>query len=107
MTGIKLTPIQYELEFDEESMTEITLDRVRGIGCFRWAIRNMEMALGKTLKGGCYHFSPEILPSSREDEYYREFRWETKEEALEFWIENRPRILATPRERYAFWSSNA
>jgi hypothetical protein len=42
------------------------------------------------------------LPSSRDDDYYREHRFDNAEEAYQFWIENRNKILATQREWIEF-----
>jgi hypothetical protein len=79
------------------------LNRVYGIGIERWAIRiGDQQALGKTAdKDGFYSFDIESLPSSRDDDYYEEYRWLSAEEAFIFWQKNRHIIAATGPERRA------
>ena len=95
----RLKIIQYELEFDEIRQCSIVLEHIYGIGRVRWGIRNHGSALGKTPDNhGYYHFSIECLPSSRDDSYYCEYRWDTAEKAFKFWRENRSKIIATNLE---------
>lgn len=92
----------YELLYDEAESTLVLLEMVRGRGCIRWAIRRHSSALGKTAIHGRHFFQIEPLPSSRDDDYYEEYRWPTAEAALTFWNENRPNIIATSAEHYDF-----
>jgi len=76
---------------------------LQNIGLYKFSlergIRNHGSALGKTPDNhGYYHFSIECLPSSRDDSYYCEYRWDTAEKAFKFWRENRSKIIATNLE---------
>jgi len=46
-----------------------------------WAIRKSSLCLSKKTKEWEY----EPMPSSRDDEYYEEFRFSSLEEAITFW----------------------
>lgn len=107
MKGLKV--LKYELEFDGDRMCPITLDRAIGLGVERWAIRiGDEQALCKVAdEDGLYHFYHEVLPSSRDDNYYAEFRWASDKAALKFWHDNRSKILATSREKQEhYWRTH-
>ena len=66
----------------------------RGKTIERWAIRQGGNVLRKTPNDeGMYFFEYEPMPSSRDDEFYKEFRWDTKEDAYDFWERNRHRIV--------------
>jgi hypothetical protein len=75
-----LTVASYSLV--ESEVSDVTLERVRGIDCIRWAIRR-----GKTCfnKSGDWEYEP--LPSSRTEEFFARCRWDTPEEALACWTE--------------------
>ena len=65
-------------------MRNVTIDFCRGIGVNRWAVRlNVDQALSKN----DMLFHRERLPSSRDDEYFAEFRFDTKEDAFRTWCE--------------------
>jgi len=98
-TPTDLKVMTYELEYDEIAQRSITLERVYGIGCERWAIRDGPFALGKTEVDGVFLFVLETQPSSRDDRYYQEYRWSSALMALEFWNENRERIVATTQDK--------
>jgi hypothetical protein len=97
-----LKVMSYELELDKDTDFSISLECVPGIGCERWAIRWAQNTLGKTPVNGFYLFSHEPLPSSRDDAYYKEYRWKTAQKALLFWLNRRSHIVATSRERREF-----
>jgi len=102
LKSLKIT--EYELMWDQSSLRRVSLQLRRGLGCERWAIvQNTGNCLGKTPnEHGYFTFDYEPLPSSRDDDYFREYRFVTPEEAYQFWQENRCWILATPAERMAF-----
>lgn len=92
---------QYELHWEQKTLCSVFLERVRGQSDIkRWAIRQHRgNCLGKTPESnGYFFFTYESLPSSRDEDYYREYRWSTAVEAHEFWVKNRKRIAATPIE---------
>lgn len=96
-----LKVMTYELEYDPIAQHSITLARVPGRNCERWAIRNGGFALGKIEIDGIFLFALEPMPSSRDEAYYREYRWSSAVQALRFWNENRHRIVATYAEKRA------
>jgi hypothetical protein len=99
-----LKVLQYELEFDSESLSSIILERVYGIGCERWAIRNDKSCLSKELDNtGYFHFVVEPMPSSRDEAFFVVHRWDAAENAYTFYIQNRTRILALASERRAWY----
>lgn len=108
LTKNDLKVLVYELERDDLTRESITLDRVYGIYRERWAIRaHLSEALGKTPdEGGYFLFSIEPMPSSRDEKYFQEYRWRTLDDALRFWNENRPRIVATVQEKRAWYERN-
>ena len=95
-----LTVLQYELLWDPDLMRSVVLERVRGHHGERWAIRQGEMALGKEPdERGVFHFCLEPLSSNRTAQYLANHRHLTPVSALQFWIKNRERILATAQEQ--------
>ncbi|MBD3251237.1 hypothetical protein GF380_02075 [Candidatus Uhrbacteria bacterium] len=65
-----------------------------------WAIRRAEgICLHKVAADGVYHFIIEPLPSNRNDEYFKETRFESASEALAFWDNNRDRIVFNFEDR--------
>ena len=102
LKNLKIT--EYELLWNEPSLRCISLQIRRGIGCERWAIaRGDHDCLGKTSNSyGYFIFARESLSSSRDDAYFREYRFDTAEEAFRFWQDNRQYILATPEEYLEF-----
>ena len=102
----ELKVLAYELERDPIEAPSITLERVKGMNCERWAIRDGGFALGKIEDGGVFLFALEPKPSSRNEAYYREYRWSSARQALQFWQENRHRIVATNAEKRAWYAKN-
>lgn len=100
----ELKVISYELINDYENADDVKLELVYGRDenykqIERWAIRSRGAALGrKPDKNGYYQFQLEPLPSSRSERYYKEFRFESSQAALDFWNKHRANILATSRE---------
>jgi hypothetical protein len=101
LENLKIT--EYELLYDKKSLRSVVLQLRRGRGCERWLISRAGDCLGKTPNAhGYFTFEYEPLPSSRDDDYYREHRFDSAEKAYQFWIENRNKILATQREWIEF-----
>jgi len=103
MKNLKVT--EYELAWDQPSLRAVSLQLRRGHYGERWAIVQDDTGscLGKTPNEyGYFTFDYEPLPSSRDDDYFREYRFDTAESAYRFWQENREWILATPAEQMAF-----
>jgi len=100
----KLPVTEYELFYDEESQRSVTLAQIRGTGCVvRWAIKQGSECLNKVpVRGGYYMFSTEPLPSSRDDDYYQDHRFATADEAYDFWMAKRRKILVTKTDWEAF-----
>lgn len=98
--------LQYGLGFDDTRLDSIILERIYGINCERFGIRRAGgSVLGKEPdEHGYFHFQWEPIPSSRDDEFYAEFRWSSAEEALEFWNTNRAKIVATNSECRVFYN---
>jgi len=97
--------LQYELDFDDTRGDSIILERIYGINCERFGIRRGGSVLGKEPdEYGYFHFQREPIPSSRDDEFYAEYRWSSVEEALEFWNTNRAGIIATSSEYHVFYN---
>lgn len=76
-----LKVMSYLLKEDKEQAIITTLERAfKRDSNDKWAIR----ALGHCLnKYGFWEF--EVLPSNRDDDFLERCRWNTAEEALEFW----------------------
>ena len=69
----------------------------------RWAIKRGNECLPKIENfGNVFFFEIESMPSSRDDHYYNYYRFYSAEEAYQFWLDNRGRIIATPQEQYEF-----
>ena len=87
-----LTIWSYLLETEEEQMKLVLLERTSiPPEPEQWAIRtNGEWCLSKYKKKFCY----EPLPSTRDKKYYKEFRFDSAQEALAFWIDNRGEIVS-------------
>ncbi len=65
----------------------------------RWSISKSGRCLGKSPNDdGYFTFTFESSPSSRDDVYYQEYRFNTAAEAYQFWNDNRSRIIATQIE---------
>jgi len=94
-----LKVLKYELYFKKEFCQEITLDLIKGIDCERWAIKIGEFTLGKTMVEGMLVFYKDPLPSERDEEYYKEYRWDNKEDAIKFWEDNEEEI----KKMYRRW----
>ena len=102
-----LTVSEYLLEYDDEMNFDIVLKRRPGLeGIVRWSINRGNATLSKTKHKGYYHFVYERHPSTRLDEYYRKYRWNTAEEACQFWFKNRPEIIALSIEKRRFAEHN-
>lgn len=106
-----LKPTRYELHWDDQNREGVYLEQRRGRDgnletVERWAIVRRGGVLGKTPhpRNGKYFFQFEPLPSTRmgNDGYMKEYRFESAEAALAFWIDNRPNIVATFQEHYDF-----
>jgi len=102
-----LPVVAYELLHDKRDDDNVLLEMVRGRGVVRWAIRRRGDALGKTPINNHYFFQCESLPSSRNDDYYNEYRFTTPEEALSFWNKHRPHIIVTALEHYNLAATQA
>ena len=103
MNKLQLKVLQYELEFDDGRLENISLNRIYGIPYERWGIRYNGSVLGKTPdEKGFYFFIREPMPSSRDDAFYAEFRWNSAEEALEFWDKNRKMIIVNDSDYQGF-----
>jgi len=99
--NLKIT--EYELLFDKPALRSVVLQLRRGRGCERWSISRAGDCLSKTPnEHGYFTFDYEPLPSSRDDEYYHEYRFDTAEEAYQFWVDNRSKIPATQTEWFEF-----
>lgn len=55
----------------------------------KWAIRYCGLCLSKQKKKFCY----ETLPSLRDEPHYKEFRFDSEQEAITFWMGNRGEII--------------
>ena len=98
-----LEATQYELHWNADTLRGVYLEQVRGYGVKRWAIRRGGDCLGKTPSdAGYFFFISELQPSSRDEDYYREYRWESAEVAYKFWLDNRLCIAVTHRDYLAF-----
>jgi len=103
MNNLKV--LEYELLFDQETLRSITIQCRRSYSGERWSINDGQMSLGKTPdRNGYFVFSIEPLPSSRNDKYYLEYRFNTVASAYMFWLKNRPKILATPADRRNYYN---
>lgn len=68
----------------------------RAITRERWSINRGESALCKIPnQHGFFEFHYEPLPSSRDETYYEQYRFDSDNEAVGFWEYNRHRILTT------------
>ncbi len=99
--------MSYELKWDSVFQGNVTLERIYGINIERWVIRlHSKNALGKTpCERGFFHFTEEPSPSSRDEEYYHEYRWSSALSALQFWNDNRDRIVASHTEKARYWNA--
>ena len=90
----ELKVLEYELKHVTEKLTSIKLVRVRGINCERWEIRAFDhLVLGKhPHEDGQFYFSIDPLPSSRDDHFFKEYRWNAAEKAYKFWMKNKNKI---------------
>lgn len=106
LVGLKIS--EYTLLFDEKSLRTVVLKlRQRRLPDGRivdlWAISQSGDCLGKTPdQHGYFTFDFEPLPSSRDELHYQEYRFDSAEEAYQFWLDNRPKILATQDEWLEF-----
>ena len=98
-----MKPVKYELFWDEEYRQGVYIEQRRSWDVIRWAIVGYAGVLGKTPnRDGMFRIKLEPLPSSRDEKFLNEYRWESVEDANQFWLDNRPRILATSREYREF-----
>ena len=73
--------LSYLLKRDDYKMSIVVLDHTSwGEKGEKWAIRCTSMCLNKK---GEWEFEPS--PSNRYDEFFERCRWNSAEEALEFW----------------------
>jgi hypothetical protein len=77
----------YQLEFDEFKSIDVQLVMMRGTnGITRWAIQERGYVFG--VDGEWVY---ELKPSSRDDEYYRRYRFSSVKEALKMWFAHKGR----------------
>lgn len=88
-----LKVIEYELAVVDGFFYNVTLRLRSGINRERWSISLGDSCLSKTPdERGRLGFEFELIPSSRTEDYYREYRFDTAENAYRFWLENKHRI---------------
>jgi hypothetical protein len=75
----KLMPLSYLLE-DDSGHNIIVLDLTSWGEKTSWAIRSITGCLNKN---GEWEYEPS--PSNRDEEFLKRCRWDSAEEALEFW----------------------
>jgi hypothetical protein len=98
--ALPLEVSEYVLERNEDGVRVVTLNSIPYPGGVRWGIYTHD---GFVLSKNDCLFFVECPPSSRDDDYYEDFRWETAEEACAFWVKNLHRIPATAAERREWW----
>jgi len=85
-----LTVWSYLLENDMDRGKLILLERTSiDPHPEKWAIRYCGLCLSKQKKKFCC----ETLPSSRDEKYYKEFRFDSEQEAITFWADKRGEII--------------
>lgn len=105
LSSLKIT--EYELLVDEPSLRSVVLRcrprHVNGGITDLWAIQRGSDCLCKVPnKRGYYTFDYEPLPSSRDGNYYIDYRFNDAIEAYDFWNTFRAKILATQDEYLDF-----
>jgi len=82
----------------------IVLERIIGFGVNSWRIYDGTTVLSKIPdERGFFCFYMTRQPSGCDKAYYKQYRFDTAEEAARFWEENRGKIVATGDERRAYY----
>lgn len=87
--------VAYELGYDDVRQQAILLERRRtNEDVFSWRIvRGEDSELSKVKCNGWHFFEMRGLNSGLPDSWWDEHRWESAEEALQFWNDNQDTIV--------------